>query len=157
MTSELRHVLSSSTTKADILKEINEDKVISKVLEQVTENSELDGDEIANDAATLIAARMDYIWKTAMTNEMALMEGIADVTEEYVESVSTEFQKKYKLKDEHIEEIHQALLTNINKDSLSRCAQSKANKFNIAVTVFLCILKIVLFFVVGPGVIFLPF
>jgi len=157
MSSQLTRHLTNSTTKADLLKEINGDRIISKFLDEVAKKSDkVDREEITNDTAALIATRMDFVWKSSMSEEEAAMEGISDVTEELVEKVTNDLQEKYSITDKHVAEIHNHLLSYINKGSLSRCASNKMRYLSIGVTVFLLILKIVLFFVIGPGVFLIP-
>jgi len=140
---------SSSTTTADLLKDINGDRVLSKFLDEVSKKSNRNRDEIALDTATLVATRMDFVSKSTMTEDEAKMEGISNVSEEDVVSVTKLFQEKYKLSDKQVEAIHAGLYTNINTASIERCEGRKDQYFSIGIKVCFLIVKILLIPVTG--------
>lgn len=111
---------SSSTTTTDLLKDIKAHGIISRIIRDISITSDKDEDEIALDTATLVATRLDYVWKSTMSQEEAEMEGIADASEENVATVTKLFQEKYGLSDKTIGIISDGLASNINESSLAR-------------------------------------
>lgn len=119
--------LVSDTTAADVLQDLNNDFIVRTVLDKIAKKSNTDKDELTNDIASLLASRMNYVWRKTMSEEEAQMEGLANVTEDDLANVLKSFQHKYKLDDSYIEYLQKHITEHVDESTIER--NGKHSKF----------------------------
>jgi len=111
---------SENTTREDLLAEFKNDRIVSGVLQMIAVKAGQNREELRQDFAVLLSARMNHVWGKTMDEDEAEMEGIEAVSEQDLKDLLRKFQLKYKLTDEYVEHIQKACQEYINENTVSR-------------------------------------